>query len=243
MMINNNWITAVAAMKKSVVKIDTPTCSGTGFAIPPPSGKEGFGCIMTAWHVIEHSAIWKEPICFVHPLTNTSTVFQANEIEINPAQIRDQVYILFDLARFFYTQPVQFAVNSNFHFIEGVEIGWLGYPNLYPQKPCFFHGYVSSYDEDIEAYIVDGVAIHGVSGGPVFEISSGTPVVVGLVTNYRPNQTLPGISIVRSVNPLLKHYESEMAKQAQQSWLQYASSWPQWAPNQKMPINAAVGVQ
>ena len=229
-MINNDWFTAVAEMKKSVVKIETPTCSGTGFAIPPPPGKEGWGCIMTAWHVIGHACSWKEPIRIIHSLSNTTVELQASEIAINPAQGRDQGYILFDHAKLPNLLSARLKEGSLTWFNDGVEIGWLGYPRLYPNKACFFHGYVSSYDENIEAYIVDGVAINGVSGGPVFEISTGLPVVVGLVTDYQPNQNLPGISIVRSVNPLLKHYEDETAKQMQpQPWASAPGCVPGWA--------------
>jgi len=48
----------------------------------------------------------------------------------------------------------------------GVEVGWLGYPAIGPWTLCFFRGNVSARQE--ASYLIDGVAINGVSGGPVF---------------------------------------------------------------------------
>ena len=58
---------------------------------------------------------------------------------------------------------------------------------------------------------MDGVAINGVSGGPAFvQDDKENAILVGLVTEYRPNYAtgapLPGVSLVRSINPLVKHY-------------------------------------
>ncbi len=54
-----------------------------------------------------------------------------------------------------------------------------------------------------EAYLVDGVAINGVSGGPAFAIVGKEIVIMGVVTAYVPNratgEVLPGLAVVRSV--------------------------------------------
>jgi hypothetical protein len=47
----------------------------------------------------------------------------------------------------------------------GTEIGWLGYPSLAANTLCFFSVNVSARSE--HSYLIDGVAINGVSGGPV----------------------------------------------------------------------------
>jgi hypothetical protein len=56
------------------------------------------------------------------------------------------------------------------------------------------------------AYLVDGVAINGVSGGPAFHVTGveEMPVLImGVVSAYVPNratgETLPGLSVVRDV--------------------------------------------
>ena len=80
----------------------------------------------------------------------------------------------------------------------GTAIGWLGYPGLVFPELCFFHGVVSGHLETPPVYLIDGVAINGVSGGPAFDPSG---LVVGLVSAYLPNRlhpdtTLPGLMIV-----------------------------------------------
>jgi hypothetical protein len=83
----------------------------------------------------------------------------------------------------------------------GVEIGWLGFPALPRADLCFFSGRISAYIGEISAYLVDGVAINGVSGGPAFWLGVKTPYAVGIVSAYIPNratgEVLPGVAVVR----------------------------------------------
>jgi hypothetical protein len=84
----------------------------------------------------------------------------------------------------------------------GCPIGWLGYPGIALPELCFFHGVVSGYREKPSVYLVDGVAINGVSGGPAFDPQG---LVVGFVTSYMPNRvradtTLPGLMVVTPLN-------------------------------------------
>ncbi len=78
----------------------------------------------------------------------------------------------------------------------GVEIGWLGFPAI-NEALCFFSGRVSAYLSDVEQYLIDGVAINGVSGGPAFNAESdGTISLMGVVRAYIANratgEALPG---------------------------------------------------
>ncbi|HVO45571.1 MAG TPA: hypothetical protein VMT29_04480, partial [Steroidobacteraceae bacterium] len=53
-------------------------------------------------------------------------------------------------------------------------------------------------------YLVDGVAINGVSGGPAFSCAVGSVQMIGLVSAYIPNratgEVLPGVAVVRDVS-------------------------------------------
>lgn len=100
---------------------------------------------------------------------------------------------------------------------EGVQTGWLGFPSVAPFNLCFFAGHISAWLEPDEAYLVDGVAINGVSGGPAFyEDENGKIWIIGLVTEYRPNlatgNILPGVSLIRSTNPLMQFYATLQKK-------------------------------
>ena len=87
----------------------------------------------------------------------------------------------------------------------GTEIGWLGYPRVAPGQLCFFSGRLSAAMSG-DQFLVDGTAIHGVSGGPAFCVTPHGPRIVGSITAYLPNLltdedgdrdlTLPGLSLV-----------------------------------------------
>ena len=69
---------------------------------------------------------------------------------------------------------------------------------------CFFAGRVSSVLEKEQGYLLDGVIINGVSGGPVIaSYYDGTFNFFGVVSAYRPNlnagNTLPGLGVATSI--------------------------------------------
>lgn len=87
----------------------------------------------------------------------------------------------------------------------GTEIGWMGYPGIVEPELCFFHGYISGILKNPPVYLVDGVAINGVSGGPVFDDRCH---IVGFVSAYLPNKisastVLPGVSWMVPINFIL----------------------------------------
>jgi hypothetical protein len=93
----------------------------------------------------------------------------------------------------------------------GTAVGWLGYPGFVYPELCFFQGSISGYLERPPVYLIDGVAINGVSGGPAFDESG---LIVGLVSAYLPNEidssrTLPGLMIATSMN-LIRFWMQEM---------------------------------
>ena len=63
----------------------------------------------------------------------------------------------------------------------GNEIGWLGFPAVETTSLCFFGGRISAWNDTAKFYFVDGVAIHGVSGGPAFFLTHPEPMLVGVV--------------------------------------------------------------
>lgn len=87
----------------------------------------------------------------------------------------------------------------------GAEIGWVGFPTIEPDQLCFFSGTVSAHRPANNAYLIDGVAINGVSGGPVFHwASSGQVQMIGSVSAYHANratgEALPGLLRAQDVS-------------------------------------------
>jgi hypothetical protein len=98
----------------------------------------------------------------------------------------------------------------------GVPVGWCGYPNIADQQNCFFAGHLSSPVDASGDYLVDGVVIHGVSGAPAFISVEDHVTLIGVISAYLPNRTagevLPGMSLIRSVNPFTEYFAQANGK-------------------------------
>jgi hypothetical protein len=87
----------------------------------------------------------------------------------------------------------------------GVEVGWLGFPAIVSNTLSFFSGNISARQENRSAYLIDGVAINGVSGGPVLYSTPTEGVqIVGIISAYMANRNrgdaLPGLSFAQDVS-------------------------------------------
>jgi hypothetical protein len=99
---------------------------------------------------------------------------------------------------------------DKYHSI-GREVAWMGYPSVAYPNLCFFRGAISAYLQDEECYLVDGVAINGVSGGPLFGLyvnDDESIKLLGSVSAYMPNRvsggTLPGLLRAQDIAPFHK---------------------------------------
>jgi len=198
------WSTAVETIRPHVVRISTPRGSGTGFLIS--NGKKSAVCgIATAAHVIDQAHYWEEPIRIDHLDSGKSVVARRDERAVFLDEARDTAAVLFQRADLpFPADPLGLAPKDMFLKV-GKDIAWLGFPAIPTAGLCFFTGNVSAWIGDQRAYLVDGVAINGVSGGPAFHVGpQNLVVVIGVVSAYVPNratgEVLPGLSVVRDVS-------------------------------------------
>lgn len=201
-----SWYQVVGVVQSHVVKISTPRGSGTGFLIY--NGRENPLCwIATAAHVVENAHYWEEPIRIEH--VSGSLLLRQNQRVINlDPNNHDTAAVGFDRG------SLQLPIESlpltptGQYFLVGSEIGWLGYPAVASSQLCFFGGKISAVLQNQDSYLVDGVVINGVSGGPAFTTlvgSEGNPItIMGVVSAYAPNratgETLPGLGVVRNVS-------------------------------------------
>lgn len=216
-----HWSDAVNESLPCIVKIETPTGHGTGFLCFFHQEKPMWA-VATAGHVIFHADKWMEPIRIYTHDGAKSILLTAKERHITRGNMSDSALILFskEQALFPETAPLP-LLDQEFVLRVGTEVGWIGFPTLEPDTPCFFSGMISARQDHRNAYLIDGVAINGVSGGPVIFIDDEDSVrVVGTVSAYRMNKatgdTLPGLLIAQDLSlfhDVITHIRSTEAGQ------------------------------
>jgi hypothetical protein len=199
-MADPEWHQVVDMLTPYVVRIWTPQGSGTGFIVSN-SKSTPLCAIATADHVINHAHYWEEPIRIEHPLSGKTVLLRPAQRAIENQPATDTAAIIFERGELNLPVIELPLTPREKHFKPGVEIGWLGFPAIPKASLCFFSGRISAWIESDGAYLVDGVAINGVSGGPAFICTAST--LIGVVSAYIPNRAtgepLPGLAVVRNV--------------------------------------------
>lgn len=197
------WFEAVEVVEPHVVRIQTPRGSGTGFLLSVGANVP-FCVIATAAHVIDHAHYWEEHIRVDHVTTGQSALIRAVDRAIFVDPKRDTAALLLSKGVLPLPEKAFPLAPNDAHLKVGNEIGWLGFPAIPLASMCFFNGNISAWVEGEQAYLVDGVAINGVSGGPAFHRTESGPVIIGVVSAYMPNratgESLPGLAVVRNVS-------------------------------------------
>lgn len=204
-----DWKNAIHRMRPYILRISTPSVSGTGFLFAESQGLYG---VATAAHVVDYAHWWELPIRLDHFGSGTSAVVRHGERAILSDQSLDSAAIVLPRGSLPLPQHLPELIEEEAVLRVGNPIGWLGFPAISPENLCFFLGTASCWLEQEHSYLVDGVAINGVSGGPAFWAQGREPLIVGAVSAYIPNRAtgdvLPGLSVVRD----LKHTQTVVAQ-------------------------------
>jgi len=198
-----HWQTIVEKIAPYLVKIETPGGHGTGFLCLTNHDKSILG-VATAAHVVGHADDWQEPIRLRSFHTDKTAFLKESQRVVRFNWATDSAVILFPSGDLDFPEALIPLLPSNERLPIGAEIGWLGFPAIEPFTPCFFSGSISARRDDLSAYLIDGVAINGVSGGPVFYSTEADGArIVGIITAYRANRAtgdvLPGLSYAQDV--------------------------------------------
>ncbi len=200
------WQEAIETIQPHIVQISTPQGSGTGFLLTKSTDSKMVS-IATASHVINHASYWEEGIRIFHYASQKTVFLRAKDRVIFNNTKKDTASILFVNTKIpFPDEAIKLITEGKILKIAN-EIGWLGFPAILGSTNlCLFSGRASAWLKKEEAYLVDGVAINGVSGGPSFFLpTKGGIVIIGIVSAYVPNratgETLPGMCIIRDVSP------------------------------------------
>lgn len=198
-----NWNEIVEKVTPHIVKIETPEGHGTGFLCLYNGDKSLCG-IATAYHVVQRAHLWQQPIRIAHHSSGGSAFLREGERFILIDELNDSAVVIFTSSHLVLpSEPIPlFPTESPLPI--GIEVGWLGYPGI-AQILCFFAGNISARDEMRHAYLIDGVAINGVSGGPVIYSTPTDGIkIIGTISAYMSNratgEALPGLSIAQDVS-------------------------------------------
>lgn len=197
------WFGAIEQIGPSVFRISTPDGSGTGWLVSR-SANSNLCVVATAAHVIDSAHYWEKPIRVTHHQTGATTLLRADERAVMIDPDKDTAAITFQVGELKLPEQNPELLLRDHSLKPGNEIGWLGFPAVQSTELCFFQGHISAYLDAEHAYLVDGVAINGVSGGPAFWIYGEKPQMIGVVSAYIPNRAtgiaLPGVALIRDVN-------------------------------------------
>jgi len=195
-----SWDQAVKTVTPHIVRIETPDGYGSGFLAFWNHDHSWCG-IATAAHVVKHADDWQQPIK-IRAQGQPALLLQGSERMILLDGSTDSAVVLFFKRELQLPEvPIALLPLSEPCGI-GVDVGWLGYPELEPNALCFFSGRVSHHLAARRAYLIDGVALNGVSGGPVFYApSSGAVQIIGSVSAYyHARAALPGLLVAQGVS-------------------------------------------
>lgn len=204
------WRKAFKAVEPYIVKIETPAGAGTGFFFAYNEDKSIIA-VATALHVIEEADQWRQPVKIIRINENKELFLSHDERGIVVDYKRDSAVILVPTARVTASGlPVPAAMLSLLPSDKvksiGVSLAWAGYPAIASRTLCLFQGGVSAFNADNDSYYIDGIAINGVSGGPVFDDKDDLPKIVGIVSAYRYNRqgggNLPGLLMAHDATHL-----------------------------------------
>ena len=204
----HDWQRPVDEITQQVVRIETQSGWGTGFVHYARRG--GTRCIATARHVVADVLKEKAPFRVWHGSrvfdfgkdTKDALFVQRNDADVDSAVLavidNDLPMPLISLASLEERQEVRI----------GMEVGWLGFPGLdgVSGQLCFFSGRISFVDETANHFLIDGTAVHGCSGGPVFCVTTNGARIIGALSGYIPNANmskggyLPGLAAAVNVS-------------------------------------------
>lgn len=197
-----NWEQVVQKVTPYILKIETPAGHGTGFLCLYNDTKTFCG-VATALHVVEYADTWKQPIRLTHHLSSEQLFLKDPEHIIITDGETDSAVILFQKPAFELPSELIEFLPLGTPLSIGNEVSWLGFPSIEPSTLCFFSGNISAWQDFRKTYLIDGVAINGVSGGPVLYVK---PMVSKLLASFLFIKPVVQLAMCFRVCSLLKTF-------------------------------------
>ncbi len=162
----------VECVTEITVKIDTNAGHGTGFVYRVD---DHAALIVTAAHVLADVKSGESSITLSNGRWLPSITLEKSEWKIikdTTLERGDTIILSVKPGIFAKLRKIGVEIGPSANIFEiGEEVGWAGFPTTHPDTLCFFSGHISACTGDPHSrYLVDGVAVPGVSGGPLFPL-------------------------------------------------------------------------
>lgn len=222
-----SWAKNYKTIEPYIMSLETPNGSGTAFLFTYNESNTIAG-FATAAHIVEHAHEWQQPIKLTHFTTKKEFFIKEGERVLLIDRMRDSASILIMNKNLGLPEDTLPLIDPTKILSIGAEVGWVGFPSIASPNLCLFTGCISAQLEGRDSYLIDGVAVNGVSGGPVLHYSAKNKQlrIIGTVSAYVSNriygETLPGLLRVQDVTPFhdaintLKSFDEARKKQAEQ---------------------------
>ena len=214
------WDEISRLTEKVVFLVELGTTTGTCFAVsisPAKNKKNKIYTFATAWHVIEKLTHSNKPIKLTTADKSKAYEIMHDRYEIfreGPKELDTGIIEVETEMPLVSKKNLLPMLDFDELLPRGSEIAAVGFPGLANEEFCFFRGVVSGYGKRPPSYLVDGVVLNGVSGGPAVDQRAR---IIGLVSSYLPNRidrntTLPGLTTlipISSIRSLMGHRGSD----------------------------------
>ena len=129
---------AISRVERHVVRIETPRGHGTGFLCPRPES-ESFLAIATARHVVAEADYWQQPIRVYHAASGEVLLLHdADRVMLHGGQGLDSSLLVIAPDKLEFPEAPIRLVPDKFPPPIGTDVGWVGYPQMYPGTCAFF---------------------------------------------------------------------------------------------------------
>jgi hypothetical protein len=215
----NAWARAYSLLRDYVVRINTEHGNGSGVLVSTSDHAYG---IATARHVIEDSLAAKKQIRVHHVPSGHSEAVVTPRALCYLFKETDLALMVLHKGCLELPEPRLRLMAPDQRLSAGSSVAWCGYPYFSQDELCIFRGSICCRKQTPESYLIDGVAVSGVSGGPVFVLDEDPerpPIIVaGIATAYMPNraggstEALPGVTVAQPVAPLINIFRDMNAQ-------------------------------
>jgi hypothetical protein len=181
---------------------------GTGFLLD--YGQRGrVAAVATAFHVIQPAQEAGQGVVLWHETSGRTATLALTRDTVRFDEGRDCATLLVPADALDFPREPLPRTPTDQHRAPGFPVAWMGFPEPTYEMLCFFAGHISCHLTGTGYYAIDGAAMHGLSGGPLFTEFQGETFLLGTILSYGPEREpvngLPGFTAAHDLSISCRH--------------------------------------